>query len=105
MWKVFFFIIMLQYSLGNKISETPGSGVGEIHKSSAQKREEMMHTALKLEVQEKQNHNYRYKQLKARVTTLNCFIIPESRWEQLVCDRQSSVNWVECELCVHLVCD
>ena len=31
---------MLQYSLGkNKTSQTPGSGAGEIHKSSAQKQE------------------------------------------------------------------
>ena len=34
------FIIMLEYSLGkNKTSETPNSGAGEIHKSSAQKQE------------------------------------------------------------------
>ena len=31
---------MLQYSLGkNKTSQTPGSGAGEIHESSAQKQE------------------------------------------------------------------
>ena len=67
---------MLQYSLGkNKTSKMPSSGAGEIHKSSAQKqeksinlvlrsrREEMMHTALELKVQEKQKKTKKTQQL------------------------------------------